>query len=97
MKGKFEAFLTMTTQSVKVSIGIYKAIETKHLPCTGSRGARIKASDHDGNSVTIPYPHELRADAGHAEAARKLCEKMNWQGKLLGAQLGKNWVFIFVN
>lgn len=73
-----------------------KAIRTKYLPPSNVRGARIKASDMDGNSVTISYPHEFSGEATHAEAALALCRKLGWSGTLLGGALAPGeYVFTF--
>ncbi len=55
-----------------------KAIQTKYLPPTNSRGARLKADDGDGNSVTIPRDHALSHEEAHKAAAKALCDKMMW-------------------
>lgn len=72
-----------------------KAIQTKYLPCTDYKGSRIKAYDGDGNSITISYPHELSGMDAHEKAAKALCTKMNWTGKLIGGGLNKGYVFVF--
>jgi len=51
-----------------------QAIVTKYLPCTNTRGSRIKAWCERG-SITIPYPHELGSDFKHRSAAEALCRK----------------------
>lgn len=51
-----------------------QAIHTKYLPCTNTRGSRIKATCERG-SLTIPYPHELSGDDVHREAVRQLLER----------------------
>ena len=75
-----------------------KAIVTKYLPCTDTKGSRIKASDEDGNSVIIGFPHELSWSNGenHAKAAIALCRKMGWKGELIRGCLRKTWVHVFV-
>lgn len=75
-----------------------KAIVTKYLPCTGTKGSRIRASDGDGNSVTIPYNHDLPKDDRHLEAAMALCAKMKWKSRLVHGWLkpGKE-VFVFID
>ena len=74
-----------------------KAIETKYLGPSGHRGSRIKATDHDGNAVTIGYPHELSGMACHRKAADALCEKMGWKGDLIGGGLGPGrYAFVFL-
>lgn len=59
-----------------------KAITTKYLPATNTKGARIAAFDGDENRVTISYPHELSGVHVHLKAVRALCEKMEWKGTL---------------
>ena len=72
-----------------------KAIITKYIGPTDTRGSRIKASDEDGNSITIGY--DYAAESAHVVAARKLCEKMNWHGELVEGGLGDRSVFVFVD
>ena len=57
-----------------------QAIQTKYIPATTHRGARIKATCHRG-SVTIGYPHHLSGDEVHREAVRSLCTKFIAQDK----------------
>jgi hypothetical protein len=73
-----------------------KAITTKYISATDFRGARIKASDGDGNTATISYPYELSYAAVHFEAAKALCEKMKWNGMLASGNNGKGYTFLFV-
>jgi len=72
-----------------------KAIRTKYHGPTDTRDSRISASDEDGNRVSIPYPHELSGEAVHRKAADRLCEKMNWTGKLHGGSLKDGYVFVW--
>ncbi len=72
-----------------------KAIETKYLPCTNTRGSRIKAFTEGGNQITIPYPHELSGVDVHAKAAVELCIKMGWKGKLISGGTKNGYVFVF--
>ena len=51
-----------------------QAIQTKYLPPTDTKGARIKATCERG-SRTIPYPYELSGDSVHREAALQLIEQ----------------------
>ena len=75
-----------------------KAIQTKHLGPTNCRGARIKASDEDGNSVTIPYPYEIgNIEDKHRKAAAALCTKMQWSGPLAAGSLKNGYVFVFAH
>jgi hypothetical protein len=73
-----------------------KAIVTTYRGPTNTRGARIWASDQDGNRVSIPYPHELSPMNAHIEAAQKLCDKLNWQGERAVGAIKRGYVHVFV-
>jgi len=73
-----------------------KAIVTKYLSPTNTKGARIRASDEDGNKVIIPFPYELSGEAVHRKAAQALADRMNWSGKLIGGSLKNGYVFVFL-
>ena len=74
-----------------------KAIQTKYIGATNTRGSRIKAFDEDGNSTTIPYPHELSGEEVHRKAAEALRDKKGWKGELVGGGIKSGYVFVFVN
>ena len=74
-----------------------KAIVTKYHGPTNFKGARITASDEDGNRVTIPYPYELSGEAVHRKAAEALCSKMKWTGKLVAGGIKNGYVFVFAD
>src|SRR5688572_5297382 len=81
---------------LSVRVGMCRAIFTKYLPPTNVRGARVKAYDHEGNSVTISYDQGLQRDEIYALAARRLCEKMDWLGELVGGGTPEGSVFVFL-
>lgn len=73
-----------------------KAITTRYLGPTETRGARIRASEGDGRSVTVPWDYSLDTEANHIAAARELCVRMGWAGALAsGWQLGGTYVHTF--
>lgn len=72
-----------------------KAIFTRFVGPTNTRGARIIASDEDGNKVTVSYPYELSGEACHRLAADALCKKMNWTGTLISGGHKRGYVFVF--
>ena len=72
-----------------------KAITTRYRGPTNTRGARIIASDMDGNRATISYPYELSGEAVHRKAAEALCAKMGWAGSLEGGAINGGYVFVF--
>jgi len=51
-----------------------QAIQTKFLPCTDAKDARIKAFCERG-SLTVGYPYELSGDAVHQFAVDALVER----------------------
>ena len=53
-----------------------KAIITKFIPATNTKGARIKATGWRG-SVTVPYSHEISPVANYRAAAEALCNKFS--------------------
>lgn len=58
---------------------------------------RLRASEPDGKSVTIPYPNDLQREEAYALAARTLCEKLGWKGTLAVGGLERgNEVFVFL-
>lgn len=75
-----------------------KAITTKYHGPTDRRGARISASDEDGNRVSIPYPSENTTEDCHKRAALALCKKIGWDGgeSLIGGGVkGGGYVWVF--
>jgi hypothetical protein len=77
-----------------------KAILTKYLPATNTRGSRIQASAEGGNRISIPYPHELReGEETHRAAANALCAKMGWDGAetLVGGGTETGYAFVFTS
>ena len=72
-----------------------KAITTRYIPASNTRGSRIVATAEGGNRVTIPYPHELSGADVHAEAAIALCRKLSWHGDLIAGGTESGYVFVF--
>lgn len=74
-----------------------KAICTRYLGPTNTRGARIKAYDEDGNSIVVGYPHHISGNERiHRTAVDALCSKMGWTGRLIGGHIKGGWAFVFV-
>lgn len=72
-----------------------RAIITKFIGCTDTKGSRIKATA-GRNSATIPYPYELNEGDAHMAAAVALCNKMKWPGRLIqGGIEGAGYAFVF--
>ena len=78
------------------------AIHTKYLPCTNTRGSRIKAYTVSGLSATISYPHELSGESVHFAAVKELVNKhkLRWDIENMrfgGSADGKGYVFCFAD
>jgi hypothetical protein len=78
------------------------AIHTKYLPCTNTKGSRIKAYTFSGLSATVPYPHELSGEAVHFAAVKELIRKheLKWNiddMRFGGSADGKGYVFCFAD
>lgn len=75
-----------------------KAILTKVLPATNTKPARLKACTEGGNSIVISW-HECEdgrtQGEAHLYAARKLCDKMKWEGRLIGGGTPSGYAFTF--
>lgn len=76
-----------------------KAIETKYRGPTNHRGARVTATDSDGNSVSVPFDYDAGANGSHRLAAKALLDKMGWGGNWFGGgtKAGMVWVCVTGN
>ncbi len=57
---------------------ILQAIETRYIGPTNHRDSRIIATTASGLKLTRSWKHELNIEANHYEAAKELCEKLEW-------------------
>ena len=71
-----------------------KAIETVYKGPTSNRGGRYIARDLDGKRAVVSSG-AVTDDHGHAAAARALCLRLGWTGRLIGGatRAGMAWVF----
>lgn len=72
-----------------------KAIMTKYMGPTNYNGARIKAWEPDGKSVTLSWDYGMDGEGNAKWAAQELCKKMNWTGNLICGWLKDGYVFVF--
>lgn len=73
-----------------------KAIQTKFIGPSETRGARVKAWIK-GYAATVSWDHGLEVVDNHGAAARKLAELLRWSGRLVGGTLPDEsmaWVFV---
>jgi hypothetical protein len=84
------------SQSKTNKANTMKAIVTKYLPPTNSRGARIKATAEGLPSLTIPYPYELSGEACHRAAAEQLTSKYWSNASLVSGSMPDNTGYAFV-
>lgn len=73
-----------------------KAIQTRDIPASNSKPARVKAFDADGNSVTIARLQHCVIDRTHAAAAEALKSKMGWTGTFVQGSIKGGQVFVFL-
>lgn len=72
-----------------------QAIVVKYIGPSNTRAAKIKATSRAG-SIIIPYNHALSIDVQEADAAARLCAKLEWSGDLACAMLPNgDTVFVF--
>jgi len=75
------------------------AIQTKFLPCTNTKGARVKAWATGRTwSTTIPYPHELSHELVHFEAVKAFIKNhdLKWDtNQMRFGAIDNGYVFCF--
>ena len=77
-----------------------KAIYTKYIGPTNTKGARIKAYTLDGHTVSIPYPYYLSHEAVHYEAVKALVlrHKLDWNiSEMRFGDAPSGYVFCFAD
>ncbi len=57
-----------------------QAIQTKFLPPTNAKGARVKAWC-DAGSITLPWDHARDVQKNHENAFISLVNKLGWRGE----------------
>ena len=71
-----------------------QSIETKYLPPTNHRGARVSARC-DIKRVEIPWEYELNAAENHALAACALAKTLGWDMPTHLASTQKGYVAVY--
>jgi len=74
-----------------------KAIQTKYLPATNTKGSRIKAFTNDFN-VTIPFDYSLNDEQVYFKAVKELVKKykLDWDiSKMNYGSIKDGYVFCF--
>ena len=74
-----------------------KAILTRFICPTDTRGSRYSAFDLDRNRVVVEADHALDSGENHRRAAEALCAKMGWKGKLASGATREGFAFVFVD
>lgn len=75
-----------------------KAITTKYVGPTNTRGSRVVASDSDGNRASVPYDSSGGREDSYHQAAKALCNKMGWSGcdRMVSGGTKEGRVFVFL-
>ena len=71
-----------------------QTIQTKYLPATNYKPARVKATCQ-GGSVTISREYALNVDQDYVRVAKLLKDKMKWTGDMIGGHTDQGMVFVF--
>lgn len=74
-----------------------KAIDTKFIGPSNTKGSRYIARDSDGNRVIVKTNFSLNADQNHARAAAALRDKIGWKGEMVGGATKTGMCFVFVS
>ena len=74
-----------------------KAIKVKYISATNTKGSRTKATDGDGNSVTLAFDYSLNDGELFKATAVALCKKMDWDTDLVGGGYKNDHYFVFKN
>lgn len=74
-----------------------KAITTRYVGPTNSRGSRIVASAEGVRAVSVPFAYEGDVYQAHEKAALALCKKYGWGGRLVGGGTKKGYVWVFAD
>ncbi len=79
-----------------MSLHVYKAIQTKYVSATNTKGSRLKAWSEGNKPIFVSYDHDYDGQENHAHAAVAFAKKMKWEGTLIGGGLPDGslvWVF----
>lgn len=84
-------------KNIEAILSHMQTIETRFHGPTNTKGSRYSARNADGKSVILSTDFALNSDENHARAAIALCEKMGWDGQLIGGQTkAGRYTFVFV-
>lgn len=73
-----------------------QAIQTRWIPPTNKKGARVSAQA-DGGRVVVSWDHSLNVDGNHIHAATTLANKLGWPTDIMvGGGLPKSNSYCFV-
>lgn len=61
----------------------FQAIETRFVPPTNHRGARVRVRCA-ARSMLVSWDHSLGVDGNHDAAAKALAERLGWRGSWHG-------------
>ena len=71
-----------------------KTISTKYYGTTNANPSRIKATDGD-NTIWHNFDHGYSLESNYIIAAKKLKDKLNWNGRMFGGHAKDGMVFVF--
>lgn len=83
------------TAKCKGKGAIVKAILTRYLGPTNFKGSRCVATAEGGHRVSLEWDDALNPVENHQAAAKALCAKVDWHGRLVTGGLEKAYVHVF--
>ena len=74
-----------------------KTITIKYVGPTNTKGSRWIATAEGGHKVTLGYDYALNSEQNAIAAAKALCNKLNWSGKMaIGQDAKGDYQAVFV-
>lgn len=83
--------------TVQITESGRQSIVTKYHGPSNTRGSQVSATAANGARVIISYDDSKRSEEAHAMAARELCNRLKWCGKMVQGGMDNGYVFVFVD
>ena len=76
-----------TPRPLPCSVRTGQTIQTRFLPATDHRGARVSVRHSHGRRMVAPYDHGISATDNHCAAAQKMVFQLSPPGGVLSVEL----------
>jgi hypothetical protein len=85
---------TMKKLTTAQAHSLRQSIETRYLPWTNHRPARVIATTTSGIRLVLNWDHEETLENNHYAAAKALQEKLNWSPIKAGSATKKGYIWL---